>query len=174
MEESFIISELEEYKSKVNALFSTYSEEELLIKYRDSLTNSTSLEKIILFDVLNQKVKDISTRKRLDLYNQANALFSIEEIKNDEVGDILLKKVVSKFPFDEVYTQKMIECMVKLSNLYNEGLITNKDVYTIEGAIDKISIPNLKTSNKIELERIYSKFKEFTMNVYLKEQEEKK
>jgi hypothetical protein len=46
MEESFIISELEEYKSKLNALFSTYSEEELLIKYRDSLTNSTSLEKI--------------------------------------------------------------------------------------------------------------------------------
>jgi hypothetical protein len=170
MENPFVIPELEEHKSKLKSIFNTYSEQELLIKYRESLTNPARLEKIVLFEVLTEKVKDINLKRKVDLYHQADMIASIEEMKKDEVGEYLLKQVLSKLPFEEVHAQKIIECMVETSMLYSEQLITNEDLYAIEKSIDSISIPNLKISNKSELERIYYKFKEFAIDVYLKEQ----
>lgn len=168
MKNPFIIPELEEYKSKLKDIFKTYSQEELLIRYRESLTKSTKLERVVLFEILNEEVKDISIKKKVNLYHKIDFLSSVEEIRKDKFGENVLKKILSKLPFDEEYAKKMIECMVETSNLYNDNLITSKDLYVIEQVIDKISIPSLEISDKIELERIYSKFKEFAIDVYLK------
>ena len=65
--------------------------------------------------------------------------------------------------------ESIITGMVTATDLYNEGRISKEDLFQVEKMIDKFPFKTSTISGREEFEKLYRRFKEYTLKVFLGE-----
>lgn len=143
--------------TKLKAKIKYYSSEHILSMGRDYVKDAEYLKAQIVFDELGKinELKDVS-----DLYQ--HIIFSLSSLK--------FREIVRSIGYDsEAITKSTIYCMVKSTSMYADKELSKEDLFTIEGAIDRIPFSKLTIKNRIEFERIYYGFKSYNLDVFLED-----
>jgi hypothetical protein len=124
-----------------------YSEDELFSMGRRFMNNSRYSEAEIIFDKLYKK------------------------------GGIVMKEISSMYDFlihsltkrisDGMIINGVIRCMATLTEMYAEKTFSKKNFFDIETLLDRLPFRTMTISNREEFERIYSKFKEYSIDIFL-------
>jgi hypothetical protein len=143
-EEEDIEGEFQEF-IELKGKIQFYSPENLLFAGRGFLKESNYPNAKVIFDELSERCPKM---KRV-----SNLYTTLIEIEENELPN----------PVEEITTQ-----MIEAINLYSEGTIKKEDLFTIEKIVDK------ETSNEEMLKtrrflKVYSKFKEYNLNVFLED-----
>ena len=158
MEEKSLIIKEEELES----LIETYSPEELLLKGKRFAEEDKYIQARTTFKKLisrNTKLNEI-----------AKLYYSVIEpqilISKVGIESILGKELSTK---QNSIISLIISSMINATELYQDKLLPKKDLFTIERFIDRFPFEEAIIPNRKEFERLYSQFKEYVQNVFLKE-----
>ena len=164
------IPELKEYEKRLREQIRYYSNEELLERCVSCLEEDQKLEALIITEYLEKRDIDDSSKRRNGLYKRLNLILGYSDRMNLKEESIFASFIINSKKYDEdpVSICKIIKkCMMESSLLYSEGLISKDEFFKLERIIDRLPIKKL-SSNDIELERVYTGFKNYAIDVYLK------
>jgi len=162
--------QVKENPKELEAKLKTYSPEELLWKGKKMAEEEDYLKSYRAFRELCSR--DTPLKELATLYLQ---IISTEYLKSIRKNDSLNKpeSIREAIKFDDLTIKSIIECMVTATNMYQEGNLQKEDFFEIEKIIDRFPFQETIMVNRIEFQRIYGKFKEYALDVFLKDQKEK-
>lgn len=148
---------MEDYLINVKKLiFKTkeFSSESLLRIGRDLITESS-------YPLATQVFQELLTRPNM------------KEISQIYLDATMTSSVFNDNQFSKKYNNKLIDKIIELlsdcTNMHSEGNLSNEDLFTLERLVDRIPFKQQTIKGRAEFERLYGKFKEYSLNVFLKE-----
>lgn len=151
--------EIIDEKERFIELLKTYSDGELLWKGKIFAENEDYINAGITFRLLSLRK---NMRNIADLYlsiTQPGTLISLEKI----VPKFNAKDFVEG---SEYILDSMMSGMINAMELHEDNLLPNEDLFSIEKIVDRFPFRKIKT--KPNFDRTYLEFKEYVMDIYLK------
>jgi len=143
---------LDEFFEEIKDQTKYRSAEEILSMGIENANNGKYIRAITIFEELS---KIDGTKKEIsELYN--HIMFSISHTSKE-----------NNYGVDDIILQETIHCMMESTRMYLEKEIPKEELFTIETLIDRISFNKMKIKDRTEFNRIYNKFKEYMLDVYL-------
>jgi hypothetical protein len=68
----------------------------------------------------------------------------------------------------------MVSAMINAVELYQDEIIQADDLFTVERLIDRYPFNNTPIKNREEFEKIYCRFKEYNLRLFLEDKKESK
>ena len=123
------------------------SEDELLSIGRRFMDNSRYSEAEIIFDMLYKKGGTV-----------------MKEISS--MYDFLAHSLTKRIP-EDIIADGVIRCMATLTEMHAEKTLSKESFFDIETLIDRLPFRKMTIPNREEFERIYCKFKEYSIDIFL-------
>ncbi len=155
--------EINEELTNLHERIKYYSPEELFMRGKDYLNDGCYVEANIVFERLS-KIRG-KMREVAGLYNHLLSTFI-------QSSSALFCQIIGDKPpieFEEEIIEEVISCMVESNMMHAEGNLSKEDLFGIEKLVDEIPYKKLRFSGKEEFEKLYCRFKEYALNVYLRE-----
>jgi hypothetical protein len=155
-------------KSKPKILDGFFEEIKIKIKYRSAeeilsmgIENATNGKYIRAMTIFEELSKIDETKKE------------ISKLYNHIICSIVHTSEENNFGVDDIVLKETIHCMMESTRMYVEKEIPKEDFFNLENLIDRISFNKMKIKNRTEFNRIYEKFKEYCLDVFVGEKNDK-
>jgi hypothetical protein len=151
---SRLINDLTELDKKIEERMKSYSPEELLSIGREQVTDSypNYMQAAFIFDELS-KNSNGGIREISRLYKHLITSLSYPGTQNPKIADFIVRR--------------LINCMSESTRMHFEKDISKEDLFAIDTLVDRIVSENILIPNREEFEKIYCRFKEYTLDVFL-------
>lgn len=134
-----------------------HSPEELFSRGKEYLDNFRYSDAELVFGELYRNHREFN--RASGLYSSlASALYNSESL---DIDDRLYKS--------ELITDKVVRCIMELATRHSERTLSTDDLFAMELLIDRIPFEEIIIQNREEFEIVYCKFKEYCIQVFLKE-----
>ncbi|VVB83788.1 Uncharacterised protein [uncultured archaeon] len=150
------IEHMEELEKKIQS----YSPSELLNRGREYIKDSEYFDAKIVFDKLSE---DSKMRNIAEIYGMLiSATILLTLLKKDDYRSSTL-----------IMNNNLTTCMIESTRMHAEKAISTEDLFNLETMIDRIPFNKIKTYEMNDFWKFYNRFKEYNLDVFLKENEKK-
>ena len=153
---------------QIQEIIKTYSEKELLLTGRE-LLEEDYIKAATVFRELSQyeNKKDLA-----ELYLSVLSPIIYNNFKEECKLIMEMELEVPKEAERDLNNssiESIINGMVMATDMYDEGKLSREDLFTIEKLVDKFPFRTTTMQGRDEFEKLYSRFKEYALKVFIGE-----
>jgi len=153
---------------ELEAKFATYSPEELLSNGRRFTEEGDYSQAIIAFEELSKR-RDSKLKELSELYDNLlifSAMYGEIRGIQEKITSEIIDRVLERRSIETMFSE-----MINSVSLHQEGKISGEDLMIIEKVIDRFPFSKVTITGREEFNKIYGRFKEYALKVFLEDKE---
>ena len=144
----------EEMEDKLRRRIRNYSAEELLREGKKYAADSRYFEARVVFaEGTSRKMVRETSGLYLSIILSVNSSRVVNKNNHKQDNSII---------------DKIVHCMMESTRMHAEKTLSNEDLFILECLIDRVPFKTMVVPNRDEFESLYSRFKEYVSNVFLR------
>ena len=148
-----------------------YSPELLLSNGRELTKEEDYIRAVVVFKKLleNEKMKDIA-KVYLSIIGPEIYIQYKDKVKliSDEK---IITSIEIERRLESSSIESLIDGMITATEMHQEGKLSKEDLFTLEKTIDRFPFKTIIIPGRVEFEKLYSRFKEYTLKTFLESKE---